>query len=100
MGMVNDIASTNKKPWIPLYDMFPSCYFQGCCFHGFHLCINDIFTATNTKKTCNIEAMYPTGYLFQEMLEFIVDCKDVIKLFHSHHVVNAQLQELHKATND
>ncbi|KAH6576375.1 hypothetical protein BASA81_017429 [Batrachochytrium salamandrivorans] len=33
------------------------------------------------------------------MLEFIVDCRDVVKMFHSHHVVKAQLQKLQRTTN-
>ncbi|KAJ1340194.1 hypothetical protein BSLG_005187 [Batrachochytrium salamandrivorans] len=78
--------------------MFPSCYFQGCCFHGIHFPVKDIFAATKTKKTSNTEATYPIGYPFQEMLEFIVDCRDVVKMFHNHHVVKAQLQELQRTT--
>jgi hypothetical protein len=52
-----------------------------------------------TKPRLIIEATYPIGYPFQKMLEFIVDCKDIVKLFHNHHVVKAQLQELQKTTN-
>ena len=55
-GVVTDNTSTNKKAWILLHDMFPSCYFQGCCSHGIHLFVKDIFTAAKTKKTGNIEA--------------------------------------------
>ena len=82
-GVVTDNTSTNKKAWILLHDMFPSCYFQGCCSHGIHLFVKDIFTAAKTKKTGNIEATYPIGYPFQKMLEFIVNCKDIVKLFHN-----------------
>jgi Protein of unknown function (DUF 659) len=98
-GAVTDNTSTNKKAWILLHHMFPSCYFQGCSSHGIHLFVKDIFAATKTKKTGNLEAKYPIGYLFQEMLEFINICKDIVKLFHKHHVVKAQLQELQKTTN-
>ena len=44
-------------------------------------------------------ATYPIGYPFQVMLEFIVDCKDVVKLFHNHCVSKAQLLELQKTIN-
>ncbi|KAH6593552.1 hypothetical protein BASA50_007266 [Batrachochytrium salamandrivorans] len=66
--------------------------------HGIHLLVKDIFAATKTKKAGNTEATYPIGYPFQEMLEFIVDCRDVVKMFHNHHVVKAQLQELQRTT--
>jgi hypothetical protein len=79
--------------------MIPSCYFQGCSSHGIHLFVKDIFAATKNEKTGNIEITYPIGNPFQEMIEFIVDCKDSVKLFHNHHVVKAQLQELQKTTN-
>ncbi|KAH9275053.1 hypothetical protein BASA83_002767 [Batrachochytrium salamandrivorans] len=95
-GAVTDNTSTNKKAWTLLREMFPSCYFQGCCSHGIHLLVKDIFAATKTKKASNTEATYPIDYLFQEMLEFIVDCRDVVKMFHNHHVVKAQLQELQR----
>ena len=98
-GAVTDNTSTNKKAWTLLHHMFPSCYFQGCSSHGIHLFVKDIFAATKTKKTGNLKATYPIGYPFQKMLEFIVSCKDIAKLFHNCHVVKAQLQELQKTTN-
>ncbi|KAH6576100.1 hypothetical protein BASA62_001646 [Batrachochytrium salamandrivorans] len=76
-GAVTDNTSTNKKAWTLLREMFPSCYFQGCCSHGIHLLVKDIFAATKTKKASNTEATYPIDYSFQEMLKFIVDCWDV-----------------------
>ncbi|KAH6586484.1 hypothetical protein BASA50_000439 [Batrachochytrium salamandrivorans] len=97
-GAVTDNTFTNKKAWTLLREMFPSCYFQGCCSHGIHLLVKDIFAATKTKKASNTEATYPIDYSFQEMLEFIVDCWDVVKMFHNHHVVKAQLQELQRTT--
>ncbi|KAH9275445.1 hypothetical protein BASA83_002219 [Batrachochytrium salamandrivorans] len=97
-GAVTDNTSTNKKAWTLLREMFPSCYFQGCCSHGIHLLVKDIFAATKTKKASNTEATYPIDYSFQEMLKFIVDCWDVVKMFHNHHVVKAQLQELQRTT--
>ncbi|KAH9246865.1 hypothetical protein BASA81_015546 [Batrachochytrium salamandrivorans] len=49
-GAVTDNTSTNKKAWTLLREMFPSCYFQGCCSHGIHLLVKDIFAATKTKE--------------------------------------------------
>ncbi|KAH6569979.1 hypothetical protein BASA60_008002 [Batrachochytrium salamandrivorans] len=71
---------------------------KGAVLTVFILLVKDIFAATKTKKTSNTEATYPIDYLFQEMLEFIVDCRDVVKMFHNHHVVKAQLQELQRTT--
>jgi hypothetical protein len=88
-GAVTDNTSTNKKAWIPLHDMFPSCYFQGCCSHGIHVFVKDIFAATKTKKTGDIVVTYPIVYPFQVMLEFIVDCKDIVKLLRNHHDAKA-----------
>ncbi|KAH6573073.1 hypothetical protein BASA60_006241 [Batrachochytrium salamandrivorans] len=59
----------------------------------------DIIAATKTKQAGNTETTYPIDYSFQEMLEFIVDFRDVTKMFHNHRVVKAWLQELKKTTN-
>jgi Protein of unknown function (DUF 659) len=55
-GAVADNTSTNKRAWILLHDIFPYCYFHGCCSHGIHLFVKEIFVATKTKKMGNIEA--------------------------------------------
>ncbi|KAJ1330272.1 hypothetical protein BSLG_009587 [Batrachochytrium salamandrivorans] len=60
-GVVTNNISTNRKAWTLLREMFPSCYFQGCCSHGIHLLVKDIFAATKTKKARNTEATYPIG---------------------------------------
>ena len=39
---------------------------------------------------------YPIDYPFEDLIKFIEDCKDVVKFFHNHHVVKAQLQEAQK----
>ncbi|KAH9268583.1 hypothetical protein BASA84_000188 [Batrachochytrium salamandrivorans] len=49
----------------------------------------DIIAATKTKQAGNTETTYPIDYSFQEMLEFIVDFRDVTKMFHNHRVVKA-----------
>jgi Protein of unknown function (DUF 659)/hAT family C-terminal dimerisation region len=98
-GAVTDNTSTNKKAWKLLEEMFPSSYFQGCCSHGIHLLVKDIFAATKTKRNGAIEATYPTGYPFEDMLMFTAGCRDIVKFFHNHHIVKAQLLELQKTTN-
>ncbi|KAH6590982.1 hypothetical protein BASA50_008982 [Batrachochytrium salamandrivorans] len=97
--VVTDNTSTKKKAWTLLREIFPSCYFKGCCSHGIHLLVKDIIAATKTKQAGNTETTYPIDYSFQEMLEFIVDFRDVTKMFHNHRVVKAWLQELKKTTN-
>ncbi|KAF1327905.1 putative Transposase, partial [Globisporangium splendens] len=99
-GAVTDNTSAHKKAWQLLSDKFPSCYFQGCCSHALDLMIKDIFSAvkTKTKKAGATEATYPDdGYPFEDMLEFVADCKDVVKFFHNDDAVKAQLQEVQKA---
>ncbi|KAJ1343256.1 hypothetical protein BSLG_002282 [Batrachochytrium salamandrivorans] len=89
--VVTDNTSTKKKAWTLLREIFPSCYFKGCCSHGIHLLVKDIIAATKTKQAGNTETTYPIDYSFQEMLEFIVDFRDVTKMFHNHRVVKAWL---------
>jgi hypothetical protein len=90
-GAVIDNTSTNKKAWGLLQITFPSRYFQGCCSHGLHLFVKDVFAATKTKKAGQVEATYPDQYSFELMLEFITCCKDVVKYFHNHHITKAHL---------
>ena len=97
-GTVMDNTSANKKAWAVLHNKFPSRFFQGCTSHGLHLFVKDIFCATKTKKAGDDTATYPVGYPFEEMLLFINECKDIVKFFHNHHVVKAQLQELQKTS--
>jgi hypothetical protein len=97
-GAVTDNTSANKKAWKVLHDKYPSRFFQGCTSHGLHLFVKDIFCATKTKKAGDETATYPVNYPFESMLLFINECKDVVKFFHNHHVVKAQLEEMQKAT--
>jgi hypothetical protein len=94
VGAVTDNTFMNKKAWGLLQITFPSRYFQGCCSHGLHLFIKDMFAATKTKKAGQVEATYLDQYLFELMLEFIACCKDVDKYFHNHHVAKAHLRDL------
>ena len=97
-GAVTDNTSTNKKAWKLLKDMFPSSYFQGCCAHGLHLLVKDIFGATKTRKNGEDAPTYPIGYPFEGMQSFVNDCREVVKYFHNHHVPKAQLEELQGTT--
>jgi len=96
--VVTDNTSTNKKAWGLLQITFPSRYFQGCCSHGLHLFVKDVFAATKTKKAGQVEATYPNQYPFELMLEFIACYKDVVKYFHNHHVAKAHLRDLQLST--
>ncbi len=77
---------------------FPLRYFQGCCSHGLHLFVKDVFAATKTKKAGQVEATYPDQYPFELMLEFIAYYKDVVKYFHNHHAAKVHLQDLQFST--
>jgi len=93
-GAVTNNTSTNKKAWGLLQITFPSSYFQGCCSHGLHLFVKDVFAVMKTKKASQVEATYPDQYPFELMLEFIACCKDVVKYFHNHHIAKAHLRDL------
>ncbi len=93
-GVIIDNTSTNKKAWGLLQITFLSHYLQGCCSHGLHLFVKDVFATTKTKKAGQVEATYPDQYPFELMLEFIACCKDVVKYFHNHHVAKAHLRDL------
>ncbi|RHY18212.1 hypothetical protein DYB32_010416 [Aphanomyces invadans] len=97
-GAAMDNTSANKKAWEALKKVYPSRFFQGYTTHGLHLLVMDIFAATKTKKGGSTEPTYPTDCLFEDMLLFIDMCKDVVKFFHNHHVVEEKLEEMQKIT--
>lgn len=74
-GALNDKTATNKKSWGLLRQMFSSCYFQGCCSHGIHLFVKDIFSATKTKNSGSTKEMNMISYLFGGIIQFILDRK-------------------------
>jgi hypothetical protein len=79
-GAVTDNTAANKKAWLLLEERFPGCYFHGCCSHGIHLLVKDIFAATKTEKQGDLEASsFPTGYPFEEMQIFVAECRRVVK---------------------
>jgi hypothetical protein len=68
-------------------------FFQGCCSHGLHLIVKDIFGASKTKKRGEVEATFPDGYPFEEMFDFVGDVKALVNFFIHHHHVKAALME-------
>ena len=50
--------------------------------------MKDVFSASKIKKGNDDEATCPVGYPFVDMLIFVSACKDLVKFFHNHHVVN------------
>ena len=93
-GAVTDNTSTNKKAWKLKRQWFPSRYFQGCCSHGLHQFIKDVYAASKSKKSGDAAATYPRNYPFETMLKFVSACKDAVKYFHNHHIFKPQLREL------
>jgi hypothetical protein len=77
--------------------MFTSCYLQGCCSHGLHLFVKEMFSATRTREVGQEVSTYPEQYPFELELEFLIGCKDVIKFLYNHHIPKAQLHDLQKA---
>ncbi len=97
--IVTDNTNANQKAWQLLKARFLSCYFQGCCSHGLHLFVKDVFEVTKTKKCGDTEPTYPDGYSFDDIHDFIEDCNDVVKFFHNHHAPKVKLSELQKTTS-
>jgi hypothetical protein len=56
--------------------------------------VKDIFAATKTKKGRDLEPTFPDGFPFESLVQFAVDCKDIVKFFHNHRVVKAKLSGL------
>jgi Protein of unknown function (DUF 659) len=91
VGAVTDNTSTNKAAWI-LLKRYPGRFFQDCASHGAHLLVKDIFNATKTKRSREI-ATYPDDYPFQDLMEFVVDCRDLVSIFHNHHAEKSRLSQ-------
>jgi hypothetical protein len=96
VGATTDNTKANKKAWVILREKYATMFFQGCTSHGLHLIVKDIFVATKRTKGRDLEPTYPDGFPFESLVQFAVDCKDIVKFFHSHHVVKAKLSGLQK----
>jgi hypothetical protein len=92
VGAVTDNTSANKAAWILLKQRYPGRIFQDCASHGAHLLVKDIFNATKTKCSREI-ATYTDDYPFQDLLEFVVDCRELVSFFHNHHAENSRLSQ-------
>ena len=93
--MGNTLA--NKSAWDLLKKEYPGMFFKGCVLHGLHLLVKDTFSATKKKECNHLVADYPEGYPFKCILDFVLECKNVAKLFHSHQAPKAQLKVMLKA---
>ena len=65
---------------------------MGCCSHGLHLFVKDVFSASKIKKGNDDEATCPVGYPFVDMLIFVSALKYLVKFFHNYHVMKARLR--------
>jgi hypothetical protein len=91
-GAIMDNTTANKAARVLLKRRHPHMFFQGYVSHGLHLFVKDIFAATKATRGRAV-ADYPPGYPFAYLLEFINNCKDVVKFFNNHHAPKAQLKE-------
>jgi len=72
---------------------------HGCVSHGLNLMVKDIFAASKTKNAGQLEATYPDDYPFEEMIQLAIDCKDLVKFFHNHHVMKTKLTQMQSANS-
>jgi Protein of unknown function (DUF 659) len=89
VGAVTDNTQASKKAWVIFREKYSTMFFQGCTSHSLHSMVKDIFAATKTKKGRDLEPTFPDGFPFESLVQFSVDCKDIIKFFHKHHVVKS-----------
>lgn len=87
-----DNTAATKAAWHLLRNAYFSMFFHGCPPHGLHLFVKDIFSATKTKRGSDFNSLkYPDGYLFNRLLMFTNEVKDILKFFHNHHAPKTQL---------
>ncbi|MEN9524168.1 MAG: hypothetical protein RL536_237 [Candidatus Parcubacteria bacterium] len=80
-----DNTAANKSAWLMLKQDYPKMFFNGCMSHGLHLLVKDIFAASKVRRAGCLEPGYPVGYPFEYLLQFAIECKDIVKFFHNHH---------------
>lgn len=97
IGTITDNTAANKKAWKELERKYPNRFFHGCVSHGLNLLVKDILAATKKQPPGGGSAQYPDGYPFEDLLVFVVDCKEVVSFFHNHHGPRANLKKALKA---
>ena len=55
--------------------------------------MKDIFAVKKKDVPGGGPAEYPADYPFEELLQFAIDCKDVVAFFQNHHVPKAKLKK-------
>jgi hypothetical protein len=65
--------------------------------HGLNLLVKDILAATKKQPAGGGPAQYPVGYPFEDLLLFVIDCKEVVSFFHNHHIPRANLKKALKS---
>jgi hypothetical protein len=93
VGAITDNTSTNKKVWKKLEQKYPNRFFHGCVSHGLNLLVKDILAATKKQPPGGGPAQYPLGYPFEDLLLFVLDCKEVVSFFHNHYAPRANLKK-------
>ncbi len=83
VGVVTDNTQTNVNAWKILERQIPGFFGTGCVAHGLHLLVRGIFEFKEGVDS-------PLNYL----AEFVSNCKNVVKFFHSRHMPNVNLREL------
>ena len=97
VGAITDNTSTNKKVWTKLEEKYPDRFFHGCVSHGLNLPVKDILAATKKQPAGGGPAQYPVGYPFEDLLLFVIDCKEVVSFYRNHHVPRANLKKALKS---
>ncbi|CAB4038963.1 Hypothetical predicted protein [Paramuricea clavata] len=91
VGCVTDNTAANKKAWKELEQKYPNHFFHGCVCHRLNLFVKDIFGARKKIPEGGGPAQYPDGYIFEDLLLFTADCKDIVSFFHHPHAPMANL---------
>jgi hypothetical protein len=90
-GAIMDTTTANKAAWVLLKRRHPHMFFHGCESNDLQLFVKDIFAATKATRGRAV-AEYPPDYPLEYLLEFINNCKDVVKFFYNHHAPKVQLK--------
>jgi hypothetical protein len=89
VGFVTDNTKTNKSMWNILRPKYPTKYFYGCFAHGLHLIVKHLFDHKMDEKVLVINP-------FDELIQFMLDSKEMVKFFKNHHIVKSCLEDEQK----